>query len=166
MVSPGSTVDGPHVPDLDPVRLIVAAHELGHAVVWSVTGMRVESIEVTGRGLGTNGCVVLANRAHLSSAADCRSYLLGMLAGSEAENRWCGTTGTRPTVDGCAHDRREFGYMYRRRRPWGVTESRAALRTQARQLVRAHWPAIARLAPRLALRGSLPTDALPTPART
>ena len=147
---------------VDPVRLMVAAHELGHAAVWSATGMRVELIEVTGHGLRTQGTVQLANNARLSSAADCRSYLVGMLAGREAEDRWCTVTGTRPVADGCADDRRAFGYMYRRRRPWGVTETRAELRAQARQLVRQHWPTIARLAPRLARRGSLPTTALPT----
>lgn len=146
--------------ELDPVRLMVAAHELGHAVVWSATGMRVESIAVTGHGRDTEGRVRLADRAHLSNAADCRGYLLGMLAGREAEIRWCEATSTRPIADGCAEDRREFGYMYRRRRQWGVTDTRAALRTQARHLVRAHWPTIARLTPRLAHRGSLPTTDL------
>lgn len=152
-----STNTSTYAPELDPVRLMVAAHELGHAIVWSATGMRVEFIEVTGHGRATQGCVRLANRARLSSAADCRSYLVGMLAGHEAEIRWCAATDTRPIADGCAEDRREFAYMYRRRRQWGVTDARAALRTQARHLVRAHWPTIARLAPRLAHRGSLPT---------
>lgn len=148
--------------ELDPVRLMVAAHELGHAVVFLVTGLRIESIQVTGHGRRTEGFVDVADNARLSSTADCRSYLLGMLAGREAGDRWCQVTGTGPFADGCAEDLRAFRYQYRRRRPWGVTESRAELRNQTRQLVRQHWPIIARLAPRLARRGSLPVTDLPS----
>jgi hypothetical protein len=146
-------------PDLDPMRMMVAAHELGHAVVWLVTGTRVVSIEVTGRGRGTEGTVQLVASDRLTTVDDCRSYLLGILAGREAEDRWYQATDTRPVLDGCAHDRRAFDHI--NRRPWGVTESRAELRHQARQLVRQHWPTIARHAPRLARRGRLSVADLP-----
>lgn len=147
--------------ELDEVRLMVAAHELGHAIVWTVTGMRVDAIKVTGHGRATEGTVSLADHARLRCTADCHSYLVGMLAGREAEILWCDATNTQPVADGCAQDLREFAYMYRRRRPWGVTESRAALRIQARRLVRVHWRSIVRLTPILARSGHLSPGRLP-----
>lgn len=140
-------------PDLDPHRLHVAIHELGHYVAWrGLPGARILSVTVTGHGPRASGFTDAwlpdTERGPLE-----RGYLIGLLAGHEAALIHQARTGL-PSVPSCTADLATFRAARRHPKPtqqW----SRAELRAAARALVRSHWPQIQKLAPRLAHRGHL-----------
>jgi hypothetical protein len=139
--------------ELDTYRLHVAIHELGHYVAWnSLPGARIISVRVWGHGTRTAGYTDAWLPDDDHGALD-RGYLIGLLAGHEAALIHREITGIR-FAPGCSGDYAAFRSVRRRHKPsrqW----TRHELRTAARHLVRAHWPQIEKLAPRLARRGHL-----------
>lgn len=137
---------------LDPHRLIVSAHEIGHAIAWSVAGMPIVAIWVEGRGPGAHGYVKLDGKK-LRNANETRDYLIGLLAGRAAGIRWCESHGLTHHDYTCADDLTKF--RQGRQHRWVRHIPDSEFHTAARLLVRQHWPRIARLAPELSRRGSV-----------
>lgn len=139
--------------DIDPHRLVVAAHELGHAIVWAASGFTISEIWVKGHGDGVHGWVSLANPDdHYTPEGEC-GYQAGLLAAGEAERRWCDQVGMAFDGSGCRDDYAKL--RKRTRTKLGSQVRRSAARSEAQRLVRVHWKRIVRLAPTLAVRGSL-----------
>lgn len=138
--------------EIDPFRLHVAAHELGHMITWEVLGLAVKEALVWGHGTEAEGRVRL-NDQRLRNPAECRDYLFGLLAGREADIQWCRTTGRTFHPHTCSGDLKVFRAM--RKHQWVSDIPDAEFRANARGLVLTHWRRITRLAPVLARRGSL-----------
>ena len=142
-------------PGLDPRRAHVAAHELGHLVVWErVPGARIVTVRVRGKGNNSDGYVEVDWPKHYDTPDMVRGYLVGMMAGREADLIWCELSGMRHYPDTCADDLAAVRKARRRHAPsrqW--TESELA--REARTLVRARWGRILRLVPKLARTGHL-----------
>lgn len=137
---------------IDPYRLVVAAHELGHLVGYQLAGLTIHEVRVLGEGDAAEGYVRLDPRG-ARGAHQARAYMVGLLAGRVAGVRWCELHGVAHRDDACTTDRT----LYRRFRTHPLVRDvpDAEFRAAAQQLVRTHWPRIARLAPRLARRGWL-----------
>ncbi|PPK65767.1 hypothetical protein V5P93_000346 [Actinokineospora auranticolor] len=141
-------------PDLDPHRLQVAIHELGHYIAWrDLPGAGIRAVRVTGHGRHTEGITTVDWPTDDNGALD-HGYLVGLLAGREADlfHKPHSTIPYDPR--GCAFDLGLFRRVRRRHQPsrqWSEHD----LRASARALIRAHWAEIQRLAPRLARRGRL-----------
>lgn len=136
--------------EVDPMRRLVAAHELGHATVWNTAGIVVTSIWLRGRGRRTEGCVEIAKRE--LDAEEWRGWLAGLLAGEVAGDRWCDLHRLRYPTE-CPWDMREFRWGMRQPLARGLTV--VELRTEARRRVQVEWPRILRLGPQLASRGTV-----------
>ncbi|WP_026425037.1 hypothetical protein [Actinokineospora inagensis] len=139
----------------DPHRLAVAHHELGHYVVWNtLPGVRIREVRITGRGSGVEGWVRVDWPDDDTEVID-RGYLVGLLAGREADRVHHRTPGTPAYREaGCVHDMRAFRRARRLHAPSrALPEHR--LRAEAERLVRARWDQITHLAPDLAARGRL-----------
>lgn len=139
--------------EIDPYRLVVAAHELGHLIAWQRAGLHINEIRVLGTGEQAEGYVDLG-RQRIRDADQARGYLVGLLAGREAGNRWCEQAGMRHHEHTCADDMRSFQRLRRHELARHFTDT--ALRHDAWALVLAQWEQITRLAPRLARHGWLP----------
>ncbi|SDD94892.1 hypothetical protein [Actinokineospora iranica] len=141
--------------DLDPDRLNVAFHEIGHLTVWeTLPGARVLAVKVTGKGNGTEGLVHM--RWPKNAPEIDRGYLVGRLAGSEADRLRCDQTGDRPDTAGWGHDMADFRRVRRQHEPsrqW----TEAELRAEARRLLLAQLPRAQRRALQLARYGHLHT---------
>lgn len=149
----------PHL-EPDPYRLAVAAHELGHAIVWRAVGFDIDEIWVKGHGPAAHGHVwIVQNEDHIRTLTDEHGVQTGLLAGREAQIRWCAETG--PADADTSADQDMTLYRRRRRTRLGRRVSRTAVRADARRLVRDHWHAITRLAPVLATTGHLAPRRLP-----
>lgn len=143
----------------DPYRLMVAAHELGHAIVWRAVGFDIDEIWVKGRGPAAHGHVWLVQTDdEIRTVADEQAVQAGLLAGRCAQARWGDETDLAIDIS-CESDERI--YRIRRRSPLGRRVSRTAVWNDARRLVRVHWRAIARLTPHLAHTGRLSPSRLP-----
>lgn len=138
--------------NIDRWRLVVAAHELGHAFAWQDAGVGFGMIRVWGHGRSTEGVVPVDGR-RLRNAEQLRLYLIGLYAGSAASERWCDLAGMRHPASGCRHDLATARQM--RRHPWARNLTDGELRTGARRAVGRHWSRIHRLAPKLADRGQI-----------
>jgi hypothetical protein len=139
--------------DLDPRRLEVAAHELGHLIAYQHAGLAVRAIRITGRGEDARGAVRLDPRG-ARTAEQARGYLVGLLAGRVAALRWCHEHGPQFREHVARTDRalyREF-----RRHPWVREVPDAHFQAAAHDLIHAHWSHITRQASRLAREGRLP----------
>lgn len=137
---------------IDPHRLRVAVHELGHAVVYRDGGLAILGIRVAGHGARAVGYVDLdPNGAR--TAEQARAYMAGLLAGGIADARWCELHGVPHDESTCSTDRSLFREF--RRHPMVRDISQAAFRATARRLVRVHWSEITRRAPTLARRGTV-----------
>ena len=138
----------------DPWRLHCAAHELGHHVVWTQLGFEVTQVAVTGRGRDVEGQTRLSDGAkNLTSPDRCRDYLIGLLAGREADIRWARHTGRRYRE---CHSQGDLAvYRQVRRHEWVRDLSDRQLRDQAKRLVAAEWARIVRLTPQLARDGHI-----------
>jgi hypothetical protein len=147
-----ATPDHPGSRNEDPQRLRAAAHELGHAIAWHLTGTTPTAIRVVGRGERAYGFVSV--QAEIHTVDDARAYLAGILAGREAGMRWCEENGLRHHEHTCLSDLAAFRQQ---RRDYDLCRrvSRADARALARRIVARHWPRIVRLAPRLARAGRL-----------
>lgn len=148
----------PDLAGIDTHRLVVAAHELAHALVFRAAGIEITDIRVLGTGSGARGYVRVAGNQALNKR-QARQYLVAVVAGREGDLRWCDQHGLDRWPDHvCADDfadlrkmRREFREQGELHRGTGTGE----LRAEARLRVRTYWPRITRLAPRLARRGSI-----------
>lgn len=139
-------------PTIDPQRLRVAVHELGHALVWKAGGYPPTGIRVHGRGDTACGEVTIG-RVRVADVDAVRSYFAGLLAGRLADQLWCDQTGQRFRDHTCYSDLASF--RVQRRTELGRQVSRAEATAAARTLVRSHWARIVRLAPRLATAGRI-----------
>ncbi|MCP2242728.1 hypothetical protein [Lentzea aerocolonigenes] len=139
--------------EIDPYRLAVAVHELGHLIAWQRAGLHINEIRVFGTGERAEGYVDLG-RQRIRDTDQARAYLVGLLTGREAEVRWCELSGMRHHDYTSEPDMRSFRRLRRHKLARHLTD--AELRHDARALVRAQWEQITRLAPRLARCGWLP----------
>ena len=140
--------------NIDPYRLTAAAHELGHALTWHVLGFQVDRICVKGRGDSARGQVTIDIPKNKPRTVELeRGIHIGLLAGREAQLRWCDETGLPFDERGCADDMAQ----HRRRRSAELNRElkTSALQAEARTLLRSHWRRLARLTPVLAAQGSL-----------
>lgn len=136
----------------DPQRLRVAAHELGHYLTWTQAGLPIKTIWVAGRGDEAAGNVEVP-RMTARDDTQYRAYVVGVLAGRQADMRWC----REHDLEFHEYRFRSDMKVYRRlRRDHSVRDiTDAELTTEARQIVNANWRHIIRLAPTLARRGHL-----------
>lgn len=142
-----------HLDSLDPDRLITAAHELAHLLIFRQAGIECSQIRVYGHGGFARGRVSLVPGQKLNTAQQ-RGLLVGTLAGREADLRWCDEHGIRRHPERtCAQDRQL--YHSDRRRMQFDSASHSALCAETRRLVNKHWSRIQHLAPLLAERGRI-----------
>lgn len=134
---------------IDPDLLLVAAHELGHAIVDRAQGVTVTSIRVDRRAYVGLTTVELDD----TSSEQLRGALIGSTAGFVAELLWCHRHGGTAQRGCSASDFRNFA---RNRRRVGLTE--AVARAHARSTVIRYWPLVERWAPVLAVRGVIAPD--------
>lgn len=141
-------------PSLDPWRLCCAAHELGHAIVWTGAGLPIAEICVTGRGANVEGYTQLG-KYRMRDQDQALLFQVGLMAGWAAGDLWARhhPAVTQPRSAN-AHDDRAFR-RYQRQALWVRGYSMREARHEAARLARAAWPQIARLAPRLAQRGTV-----------
>jgi hypothetical protein len=141
------------VHELDPQRLRVAAHELGHLVAYREAGIPVESITITGHGTRARGEVMLPRAATIAEER-IPDYLVAVLAGREADRWWTDLHGMpRSTSRTFETDLRLFRRHFHGPAVRGLSES--VLAARARKLVQRHTRLIESLAPDLARRGRL-----------
>ncbi|GLW95431.1 hypothetical protein [Actinokineospora globicatena] len=142
-------------PAHDPHRLAVATHELGHFIVWSaLPGVHIEHVRVWGRGLATEGRVRV-RWPKGDTEVIVRGYLVGLLAGREADRiHHDRPDAPRYREGGCAADMATFRRVRRQHEPSRLIPE-AELRTEAARLIRANWARIERLALQLAARGHI-----------
>jgi hypothetical protein len=156
--APGTTIDTTAETGIDPQLLLVASHELAHAIAFRIAGVDVYEIRVKGHGATAQGYVHVPD-PDCGDVTTLRRYLAAVLAGNEASLRWC--------------DENEFAFHHTsssedidavrqlRRTPTGKRIPYAAITADARRIVRSHWPAITRLAPVLARAGRISPSRLP-----
>ena len=141
-------------PAADPHRLIIAAHELGHAIVWRSLGFTIDEIWVKGHHTAVRGQVWLDITRNVPWTLDHeRGYYVGLASGRAAQLRWCDENGVTFNERDCATDMAL--YEQRRRTRLGRQVRPSDVQREAHRLVRAHWTRIVRLTPQLAARGSL-----------
>lgn len=135
----------------------VAAHEMGHALAWRCFGFPLGAITLRGSGFNTSGSVSCAE-VTLVGLEGFRQFLIGMVAGIPAGERWCEERNRHCPTSGLEYDLEAF----RRTVRWGVTRfgpSAALVSSQlivdARLLQRAYWPLLEKSVPLLAERRSL-----------
>lgn len=164
MISPQSrhglsSTSAPHT-WTDAHRLVAAAHELGHAVVWKAVGFDIDEIWVRGHGPAAYGDVCLIQTEdQIRTIGQEHAVQTGLLAGEVAQHRWCQQVDTAIEFS-CAADERH--YRARRRSRLGRKVSRSTVNADARRLVNTHWDVIARLTPVLADSGRLSPGRLPS----
>ncbi len=141
-------------PTIDPHRLLIAAHELGHALTWHALGFTVDEIWIKGHGRSAHGYVWLdITKAKPWTVRHERDYHIGLFGGREAQQRWCEDHNIPFDEYACAEDMAI--HRKRRRTRLGGQVHPGEAKAEARRLVRAHWRRIVHLAPSLATRGSL-----------
>lgn len=133
------------------IRDMVAAHELGHALVWRALGIQVVRITVRGEDR-VRGWTEL-DGGTITSREEMRAYLIGVLAGGVAGGRWCDEYHIRRAAQDCEFD--QINYRRQRRDPLAHALRNGELRRAAQVAVARRWAEIERLAPRLAQRGTL-----------
>ncbi|MGH3097926.1 MAG: hypothetical protein ACRDMV_18240 [Streptosporangiales bacterium] len=144
---------------IDRDRLVAAAHELAHYLIFHEAGIRISEVRVSGRGDHASGYVAVDQSKF--DGPQARALLIGTLAGRQGDLRWCDEMGwTHHPEYTCATDMRLYRKDYREIRKArhdlqvkGITDGQ--LRVEARRQVRRHWSRIVRLTPKLARRGSL-----------
>ena len=137
---------------LDPRRLSVAAHELGHYIAWRDADIHIKSIVVTGVGDAAEGNVHIG-RQEMKSPEQAWAYLVGLLAGPAADRLWCQRNSLTVHPRTWAGDMKSFNKC--RKHEWTSRTPVRKFEAAARELVAANWHEIERLAPRLAQRGHL-----------
>ncbi|MFC0436641.1 hypothetical protein [Kutzneria buriramensis] len=142
--------------DVEDVRPIVAAHEVGHLIAFQLADVKIIEVRLFGSRIRAEG-YVQADVDPPRDAAQAHAVLVGVFAGVAAGHRWCDRHGLTHLVGEDVHDR--VAYRDLRRKPLFRDVDRAEAVADARRLVRRHWSRIERLAPVLAARGFLPPDA-------
>lgn len=137
---------------LDPQRLRVAAHELGHYLVWTQAGIPIKTIWIAGRGDAAAGNVEVP-RMNARNNTQYRAFVVGILAGREADKRWCREHDLEVDETRFRSDMKRFRRL--RKDPSIRDVTAAELQAEARQLVNTNWRRINRLIPTLARRGHL-----------
>lgn len=138
----------------DPWRLHCAAHELGHMLVWQANGFDITGITVTGHGSDVEGATLLTQESKSLHTPDrCRLYLVGLLAGREADIRWAKHVGRPFRERHSGHDLRAFRDIHRHEWVCGIPAGE--LRAQAGIAVAGLWGQILMMAPILARKGSV-----------
>lgn len=142
---------------VDQRRLMVAIHEMGHALTWHRAGFQIKTIRVRGRSNGTTGYVDLDNQPN-RTPEEARDYLIGLLAGREAEHEWCRITGQSSDAYGSSTDLA----IYRRYRKYDCANERwvahlsdGEFRAAARKVINARWSQVVHLANQLAQHGRI-----------
>ncbi|HEY3482023.1 MAG TPA: hypothetical protein VGL02_24265 [Streptomyces sp.] len=150
---------------LDPDRLIAAAHEVAHALGFAAAGVPVTEIKVYGRGADAAGHVFVPGGIEVTNL---RGFAVAHFAGRAADLRWCDEHDLPPAPERtCATDMRLVRDFIRDAGRHAKAQGEkfapgwGSLRNEAHRFVCAHWPTIARLAPRLARTGSLSPDRIP-----
>lgn len=137
---------------LDPQRLRVAAHELAHYFGYLAANLDIVHVKVWDYGTRAAGNVTTVERDP-DNPGEYRAYLVGLLAGREADQLWCARNGLRYSDHTSTEDRSLFKKY--RRDEWARGVSDAAFRAQARRLVLVNWRQITRLTPGLAEHGQI-----------
>jgi hypothetical protein len=140
----------------DPDRIVVACHELGHAVAFTEAGQTVCEIRVIGHGAQVHGYTDITKTV-INDPEQGRAFLVAIVAGAEAGARWSAINGySRPGCGACksASDLATYREI-RRKYPMLARFSDVEIRGMARRLVRARWRRIAALTPGLATRGTV-----------
>lgn len=139
--------------DIDPQRLVIAAHELGHAIVWRASGFTIREIWIKGRGDSAHGwCGLTDANAHHTPQGEL-GYQAGLLGAAEAQHRWCSETGVPFDENACREDYTNL--RTRAKDQLGRQIKRSAATAEARRIIRANWRRIVLLTPKLAAHGSL-----------
>lgn len=136
---------------IDPDRLIVAAHEIGHVVGFRKAGVPLVAIRVLRAGHRAHGYVQETGEVALSDREAAITYLVALLAGKEAGLAWCDEYG----LDYGQREDTDLDGFHHQRREWGISLPEPRARDLARRLVIDRWAVIQRLAPVLAARGAL-----------
>lgn len=136
----------------DPDRQRAAAHELGHTFVWKAYGFPVVRTEITGHGHQVGGGTILGKH-RLPNTGRAHKFLIGLLAGGEAERLWCELNAVRYSERSEEGDMEHFQGFCRDNPTLRVNVRR--LRGIAGQVVRRRWEQIERLIPELAAHGKL-----------
>lgn len=136
---------------IDPALLTVAAHELGHAFAHKAAGIKVTKIAVSGVGDDARG-QVRTQVIEDPTDAQVEGWLVGFLAGREADHLWCDSHGLHLRGKSRFCTDMSLWQEHRRLAP-KLTESRASAR--ARRIVLDHWSEIVHLAPALAVNGRI-----------
>jgi hypothetical protein len=131
---------------IDPDLLLSAAHELGHALVDLAGGLVVSAVTL-------RKVTVTVELENDTDPAVWRAWLIGCVAGYEAERLWSRRHGG--SVDRLC-SRTDFKNFNRHRLRVRLSEHTA--RSQARTILRREWTTVERLAPELATHGHLPVD--------
>lgn len=140
------------VNDTDPMRLCVAAHELGHYLAWRTAEIEVKCIRIDGRGRNAHGLVQTSHR-RLRDPKQTRGYLVGLLAGRSAGKRWSELNDLEFDEYPSSYDMQVYRRLHKHAWVSGLTDRE--LQVEASRFVRANWARIERLAPELARRGRL-----------
>jgi hypothetical protein len=138
--------------EIDPKLLLIAAHELGHALAWTALGLKVKSIRVNNRLFGTSE--VLLDPGMTWTPETGRHWMVGLLAGPEAGQMWAEATRQRYNERHDAGDMDSFR-AYRRQAAWARQIPERVLRNEARAIVRQKWSQLERLVDTLASQGKL-----------
>jgi hypothetical protein len=136
---------------VDARRLRVAMHELGHLTAWERLDGRVVEVRLSRWSVGGH---VRMDWPTNPTETNMRGYLVGALAGHEADLIWCERTGDRHDHGACAHDLtmyRNGRTAYRAARAWSDRD----LHRAARDLVLANWTTMLPRAETLARKGRL-----------
>lgn len=134
------------------IRLLVAAHELGHALVWKAAGFEVVELRVSGSER-VRGWTGLDGR-EMKTVQETADYLTGILAGKIAGDRWCDENRIPLRAhDSCDFDQDQYRAVLKD--PLAVSLRDVDLRRAARERVHDLWSKIERHAPQLAERGTL-----------
>lgn len=139
--------------ELDPQRLRVAAHELGHYLAWQAADLDIQRIYVAGTGVEAHGKVRI-RRQKVRDPEQARAYLVGMLAGREADIRWCEHNDLEWHEHTSNGDMKAYRSLHRRI-DWVRDVTDREFRAEAHRFIVANWSKITRLAPKLAERGRL-----------
>jgi hypothetical protein len=142
----------------DLMRLHAAAHELAHAIAFRVAGVDIEVIRVKGHGPTAEGYVRVPD-PDTGDAAVLRGYVVAGLAGGEASLLWCAENNLRFDPSMSSDDLDLVRQLCRTSHGRRIRKGAAV--SEARRIVRAHWPAITQLAPALARVGRISPARLP-----
>lgn len=138
---------------LNPARLVVAAHELGHGLVWHTADFPVGKLWIRGDDDDSmRGFTELGGNT-ISSTERMVEYLVGLLAGHIAGERWRDEYRVRGRMHSNVGDEDTYRQMMRHDISKPIRRNEVV--RIAERAVTTHWCDIERLAPLLAERGTL-----------